>query len=264
MKIGFIGAGNMGGAILRGMTAGGFNGNDILVFDRDTEKLAQLSGETGVCQTASAEEIAQKADVVVFAVKPQMFPSVLPPLASLLHAHSALVISIAAGKTIESIESLLGTGLPIVRVMPNIAAKVGKGIAAICPNTLVDEKQKAIARQIFEAVGEVVELEERLFSAYSAIAGCSPAFTLLYIDAMAEAGVRYGIPKATSLKIASQAVLGTTSLLQETGEHPRALMDQVCSPAGTTIEGVIALQDGGFESAVLDAIRASYERDKSL
>ena len=133
------------------------------------------------------------------------------------------MISIAAGKSLASIEELLGAGLPVVRVMPNIAAKVGESMAAFCANAQVDEGQKSVVRLIFESVGEVVELEERLFSAYSALAGCSPAFTLLYIDALAEAGVRYGIPKATALKIVSQAVLGTTRLLQETGEHPRGL-----------------------------------------
>lgn len=264
MKIGFIGAGNMGGAILRGMTAGGFSGSDLCAYDRDTEKLAQLSKEIGIGQASSAEEVAEKADVVLFAVKPQMFSSVLPQIASILQRRKPLVISIAAGKSIESIEQMLGSGLPVIRVMPNIAAKVGEGMAAFCGNSLVDDGQKAIVRKMFESVGGVVELEERLFSAFSALASCSPAFTLLYIDALAEAGVRYGIPKATSLEIAAQSVVGTTRLLQKSGEHPRALIDQVCSPAGTTIEGVCALQEGGFEANVLEAVRASYERDQSL
>lgn len=264
MKIGFIGAGNMGGAILRGMTAGGFSGKEICAYDRDTEKLSQLAKEIGIGTASSAEEVAGQADVVLFAVKPQMFATVLPPVAAVLQRRRPLVVSIAAGKSIASIEQLLGAGLPVVRVMPNIAAKVREGMAAFCGNALVGGEQKAVVRKMFESVGGVVELEERLFSAFSALASCSPAFTLLYIDALAEAGVRYGIPKATALEIAAQSVAGTTRLLQKSGEHPRALIDQVCSPAGTTIEGVCALQDGGFESNVLEAVRASYERDRSL
>ena len=112
--------------------------------------------------------------------------------------------------------------------------------------------------------GETVELAESQFSVYAALAGCSPAFSLMYMDAMAQAGVKYGIPKALSLKIVAQAVLGTARLLQECGEHPRALIDQVCSPGGTTIEGVVALQQHGFEGAVLEAVRASYEKDQKL
>ena len=264
MKLGFIGAGNMAGAIIRGMVAGGFRGRDIVAYDTDNAKLIRLFEDCGICMASSAAETAEQVDALVLAVKPQVFPAALPPLAPVLHRCGTLVISIAAGKSLASIEELLGAGLPVVRVMPNIAAKVGESMAAFCANAQVDEGQKSVVRLIFESVGEVVELEERLFSAYSALAGCSPAFTLLYIDALAEAGVRYGIPKVTALKIVSQAVLGTTRLLQETGEHPRVLIDQVCSPAGTTIEGVCALQDGGFESAVLAAVRESYEKDKAL
>ena len=264
MKIGFIGAGNMAGAIIRGMVSGGFHGSDILAYDTDNAKLVQLFEDCGIRIASSGKEVAEQADALVFAVKPQMFPAVLPPLAPALHNGNTLVISIAAGKSIESIEELLGAGLPVIRVMPNIAAKVGESMAAFCANPFVDESQKGIARMIFESVGEVIELEERLFSIYASLASCSPAYTLLYIDALAEAGVRYGIPKATALKIVAQSVLGTTRMLQETGEHPRVLIDQVCSPAGTTIEGLCALQDNGFETAVLEAIRMSYEKDKRI
>ncbi|HIW74659.1 MAG TPA: pyrroline-5-carboxylate reductase [Firmicutes bacterium] len=264
MKVGFIGAGNMAGAIIRGMVAGGFRGSDLVAYDTDSAKLIRLFEDCGICMTTSAVEAAEQADALVLAVKPQVLPSVLPGLSPALHRRGPLVISIAAGKPLVWLEELMGPGLPVVRVMPNIAAKVGESMSAFCGNARVNEAHKGIVRQIFETVGETVELEERLFSAYSALAGCSPAFTLLYIDALAEAGVRYGIPKPTALKIVSQAVLGTTRLLQETEEHPRALIDQVCSPAGTTIEGVCALQAGGFEAAVLAAAKASYEKDLAL
>ena len=203
-------------------------------------------------------------DTLVLAVKPQVLPAVLPALSATLHRSRPLVISIAAGKTLASLEELLGEGLPLIRVMPNINAKVNESISAFCGNRLTEEGHKAVVRRIFEAVGEVIELEEKLFSAFSVIASCSPAYTLLYVDALAQAGVQFGIPKPLALKIASQAVLGTTRLLQETGEHPRALADQVCSPGGTTIAGVCSLQKDAFEAAVVAAAQASLDRDKQL
>lgn len=264
MKVGMIGAGNMAGAIVRGMVAGGFRGSDILVYDIDTAKQVALFEECGVCMAASAKEVVSGADAVVLAIKPQVFPDLLPVLAGTLQENRPLVISIAAGKTLSEIEGWTGAGLALVRVMPNINAKVGEAMSAFCCNTQVGDAQKAMVTAIFEAVGEVMELPEKSFSAFSVLAGCSPAYVLLYMDALAEAGVRYGIPKALSLRVAAQAVLGTARLLQESGEHPRALIDQVCSPGGTTIEGVASLQQNGFEAAVLEAAAASFEKDQRL
>lgn len=264
MKIGFIGAGNMASAIVRGMVAGGIRGGDILVFDVDTAKQVALFEECGVCMCGNADEVVRGVDAVVLAVKPQVFPSLLPTLADTLDDCRPLVISIAAGKTIASIEEMIGGSLPIVRVMPNINAKVGESMSAFCGSDMVNDAHRAIVRRVFDAVGETVEIAEHLFSAYAAIAGCSPAFTLMYIDTLAQAGVKYGIPKAVALKVAEQAVLGTARLAQESTEHPRELVDLVCSPGGTTIEGVVALQRGGFEAAVQEAVRASFEKDQRL
>ncbi len=264
MKIGFIGAGNMAGAIVRGLISGGVHGSDLLVYDVDTAKQVALFEECGICMCGSADEVIDGAEAVVLAVKPQVFPVLLPQLAPPLQAARPLVVSIAAGKTIASIEEMIGDGVAVVRVMPNINAKVSESMSAFCCNALVTTAQRELVTRIFDAVGETVELSETLFSAFSSLAGCSPAYTLLYMDALAEAGVKYGIPKAISLKIVAQAVLGTARLLQESGEHPRVLIDQVCSPGGTTIEGVAALQKYGFENAVLEAARASLEKDRML
>lgn len=264
MKVGYIGAGNMAGAIIRGMVAGGVRGSDVLVYDVNTAKQVALFEECGVCMCGSADEVISGVDAVVMAVKPQVLPSLLPQLSDILHECAPLIISIAAGKSIASIEELIGPGLPVVRVMPNINARVGESMSAFCGNGLVTEAHKDIVHRVFECVGETTELAESLFPVFSAIASCSPAYTLMYIDALAEAGVRYGIPKDTALKVAAQSVLGTARLYQESGEHPRVLMDQVCSPGGTTIEGVAALQKGGFEAAVLEAARASMEKDQKL
>ncbi len=264
MTVGFIGAGNMAGAIIRGMAGSGFRGENIWVYDTDETKLTALYADCGVTICPSADSTASGVDALVLAVKPQVLPAVLPMLAGTLHRCRPLVISIAAGKDLASLEEMAGEGLPLVRVMPNINAKVNESISAFCGNRLVDDTHKGMVRRIFEAVGEVIELEERLFSAFSVIASCSPAYTLLYVDALAQAGVKFGIPKPLAIKIASQAVLGTTRLLQETGEHPRALADQVCSPAGTTIAGVCSLQADGFEAAVIAAAQASLDRDNQL
>ncbi len=264
MTVGFIGAGNMAGAIIRGMVVGGFRAEQIWVYDPAQDKVTALYEDCGITVCPSEEAVASGVDVLVLAVKPQVLPSVLPPLAGVLRRCRPLVVSIAAGKTLASLEKMAGQDLPIVRVMPNIAAQVGEAISAFCGNPLVTDEHRVAVRRILDTVGDSLELEERLFGAFSAIAGCSPAFTLMYIDSLAEAGVKYGIPKAMALKIAGQAVLGTTRLLQETGEHPRALVDQVCSPAGTTIAGVCALQEDRMEAAVVHAVDAAMERDRQL
>lgn len=263
MKVGFIGAGNMGGAIIGGMASSGFCAEDILVYDKDTAKLKFLE-DSKIAVASSAEDIVEQSDTVVLAVKPQMLLDLLTPLVPALCRRHPLVISIAAGKTLSWIENIIGNDVPLARVMPNIAAKVRQGMSAFCLNSASDKSHRKTVRMIFESVGKVVELKEELFSAFTAVAGSSPAFTLLYVDALANAGVRYGIPKDTALAVASQAVIGTTQLLQETGQHPRAISDAVCSPSGTTIEGVCALQKCGFENAVLEAVRASFEKDKKL
>lgn len=264
MKVGFIGAGNMGGAIIRGMVSSGFAAADIPVYDKDSSKLMQLFEDCGIVIASSAKDVVEQSDTVILAVKPQMLSDVLTPLAPEFRRRKPLLISIAAGKTISYIEGIIGKEVPLIRVMPNIAAMVGEGMCAFCANGSADEPHKKTARLIFESVGEVTELNENLFSAFTAVAGCSPAFTLLFIDSLANAGVRYGIPKKTALTIASQAVLGTTRLLQETGEHPAKITDMVCSPGGTTIEGVCELQKCGFENAVLQAVRACFEKDKNI
>ncbi len=264
MRIGFIGAGNMAGAIVRGLVGGGIRSSDLFVYDVDTSKQVALFDECGVCMCGSAEELIREVEAVVLAVKPQVLPQLLPQLAPTLRECSPLVISIAAGKTLAFLEGLIGSGVAVVRVMPNINAKVAESMSAFCCNGLVTAPQRELVVRVFDAVGETVEIAESQFSAYASLAGCSPAYSLLYMDALAEAGVKYGIPKALSLKIVAQAVLGTARLLQESGEHPRALIDQVCSPGGTTIEGVIALQKNGFETAVLEAARASLEKDQTL
>ncbi|MBQ9414381.1 MAG: pyrroline-5-carboxylate reductase [Clostridia bacterium] len=264
MTIGFLGAGNMASAIVRGLSETGSVGTDIFVYDVDESKAMALFEDCGSWVCESAEQLVEKADVLVICIKPQVFPVALPPLREALAASHPLVISIAAGKTLTEIASFVGGSLPIVRVMPNVAAKIGEAVTAYCGNEWVTAADYELVARLFESVGTVLPLPEAQFGIFSVLASCSPAYTFLYMDALSEAGVLGGIPKETALKIVGQAVLGAARLMQETGEHPRVLADSVCSPGGTTIEGVKALQQAGFESAVLGAAAASLEKDKKL
>ncbi|MCL2487230.1 MAG: pyrroline-5-carboxylate reductase [Oscillospiraceae bacterium] len=264
MTVGFIGAGNMAGSMIRGMVNGGFSGEDIIIYDIDAAKTAALAEKCGVRAAASPEALIDMSETVVLAVKPQYFPAVVPPLAAALTAARPLIISIAAGLTIASVEGLLDGTPAIVRTMPNMNAQVGQAVSAFCGNARVTEDDKQTVRTIFGSFGGVYELEERLFSIFSVLAACSPAYTHLYIDAMAQAGVRHGLPKELAAAVAAQSVLGSAKMLLASGEHPRILIDRICSPGGTTIEGIAALQTNGFEAAVMKAVTASYKKDKGM
>lgn len=264
MAIGFLGAGNMAGAIIRGLCAHGWSGSEIFAYDPDEKKVAALREACGIQAAGSPEELPAVTATLVVAVKPQVLPAALPPLREQLQKWKPLVLSIAAGTTLDTLSSFTGGNLPLCRVMPNLNATVGEAVSAYCVGPLVTAEHKALIERILQAFGTALELPEHQFSIFSALGGCSPAFTLLYIDALAEAGVRGGLTKAQALSVATQAVYGTAKLLQETGEHPRVLIDRVCSPGGTTIEGLSALQRSGFEAAVLEAAKQSCERDQRL
>jgi pyrroline-5-carboxylate reductase len=264
MNYGFIGLGNMGGAILSGMASSGrFDADSICGFNRSSGKTAALSQSTGLIPRASAAEVVKTSDVVVLSVKPQMMQAVMDETAPLLSPEQT-VITIAAGLPCAWYEDRLGEGVPVVRVMPNIAAKVQRAVTAICAGKFASEEHLAAAEKIFSTVGSVYRVEESMFSAFSAIGGASGAFIDLYIDALAEAGVKAGFPRKFACAIAADAVLGAAELVKQSGEHPIELCDRVCSPGGTTIEGVLTLKRLGFESAVQQATQAIIDKDKSL
>lgn len=266
MKYGFIGAGNMAGAIVKGMTREGsrFNGEDIFITSRTVASAAKLAEECGanVCQTGG--EVVAACDVLVLAVKPQVLPEAVTPLEKGITAKKPLVISIAAGKTLDYLESLLPAGTPIVRVMPNINAKIGASTSGLCANTLVTEEQKETVREMFRTIGTVAEVPEKHFGIFSVIGGSSVAFAYLYMDVLARAALKAGMPKKQALEITAETVLGSAKMVLESGEAPWPLIDQVCSPGGTTIEGIAALQDAGFEAALTRAFDAVLEKDARL
>lgn len=263
--IGFIGCGNMASAIIRGLASGGrYSPAEIAVFDISAEKAQSFADELSLTVMKSENEIAEKCDKVVLAVKPDVFPMLLEKIGAELKANDPLVISIAAGKTTDFIASLLPYTPRLIRIMPNINAKVQAAVSAYCGNERASEEDKAFVSDFCNAFGRGIEIAEKNFSIYSAIGGCSPAFAFMFIDSLARAAVKNGMTKAQALETAAQAVLGSAKLILESDEHPWKLVDAVCSPGGTTIEGVCALQEKGFEAAVEAAVEASYNKDKRM
>lgn len=264
-KLGFIGCGNMASAIIGGAVTSQFvDGTDICVFDVDNAKAELLNQKYNVQICASCEEIAEKCEYVVLAVKPQIFPAVLPDIKEKLNMDS-VVVSIGAGKTLEYIGSFLNDKTAVIRVMPNINAKVGASMSGVCKNEFADETALDFVKELCRSFGDVIQLPESQFPLFGVIAGCSPAYSFMFIDSMAREAVKSGMKKDDALKICAQAVLGSAKMiLEDADNNPWALINSVCSPGGTTIEGVAKLQSEGFDTAVMDAVKASLEKDKRL
>lgn len=263
--IGFIGAGNMASAIIAGICKSDLvKREDIAVFDLDKRKTDFLKETYGITVRASAKEIAEGCDKIILAVKPNVIASVLADIDSIVKEKNPLLISIAAGKTTEYLLSCVSYEGRFIRVMPNINALVGAAVSGICGTKTVTEDDVNFAVELCECFGTAVKVEEKLFPIFSAIGGCSPAFTYMYIDALARAAVKNGMPKAQALEVAAQSVLGSAKTVLEASDHPWALVDRVCSPGGTTIEGVASLQNDGFEAAVMNAVQASFDKDSKV
>lgn len=264
MKYGFIGLGNMAGAIISGMADSGKFRNDYLYgYNRSEAKTLALKEKHGLIPCGSAAEVVEKAEVIVLAVKPQMMQGLLDEIGKLI-TKEKLVLTIAAGKTTDWYADRLPKGTPVVRIMPNMNAKVKASVTAICGGKHAAEAHIKIADGIFSSVGKVYHIEEWLFPAFSALGGASGAFVLLYIDALAEAGVRAGFARPLAEELATAAVVGSGALAMDSGEHPIALMNKICSPGGTTVEGVCKLKELGFETAVQQGLQAIIEKDMSL
>ena len=263
MKYGFIGLGNMASAIIHGMiTSDQFAPTDVYGINRSSEKTTKLVIKYAIQAASSIEQLMQEVDVIIIAVKPQMFEDVIPTIQQHL-TDNHVIISIAAGKSLEYLHDQLGQSTPIFRVMPNINATIGASTS--CFSTLsATDSQKALVEQLFSTVGTIVELPEKLFSIFTTIGCASPAFTYLYIDSLARAAVREGMPKDMALEIAASSVLGSAKMVLESDSHPWALIDQVCSPGGTTIQGVTSLQVNHFESTIYDAVDAVTNKDALL
>ena len=265
LKLGFLGIGNMGGAILRGILSAGFlTEADIAVCRRNRKKLEDLSDEyPGLTCTESAPELAEMCDVIILAVKPQQMQDVIDDIRDELAGKA--VISIAAGWTVQRLEeTLAGSGATYLRAMPNTPAMIGEGMTAICEDSTFEQADFEFAKGIFNAVGRTVVLPERMFDGVIAISGSSPAYVFMMIEAMADAGVKEGLPRACAYVMAAQTLLGSALMVLQTGTHPAELKDAVCSPAGTTIEAVEELERKGFRAAVMDAMSTCAEKSRRM
>ncbi|MBD3689020.1 pyrroline-5-carboxylate reductase [Nanchangia anserum] len=273
MRVGIIGCGNMGGAIAAGIREGGLvEAGDLSLFDASTEVASRLADEIGAHPAESLEDFARdlgEGDVVVLAVKPHLIAKVARDYAGAAgDARDGMsVVSVAAGFARERLAEALGGKGVAVRVMPNVAARVGQAMTAIAFPDDATEDQRSSVSAVFEAIGEVLVLDEDLFSAYSALGGCSPAWLAAIADAFAQAGVAQGLTKAQAMAAITQAMRGTADLLASLGDGPApaaTLVDQVCSPGGTTVAGLLALEDRGMREAAHAAVAAAAERDRAL
>ena len=265
LKLGFLGVGNMGGAILRGILSAGYmEQEDIAVCRRNRRKLEELSDEfPGLTCTESAVELAEMCDVIILAVKPQYLGDILAEIRDELIGKA--VISIAAGWTVDQLaNALAGTNATYLRAMPNTPAMVGEGMTALCEDTTFDQDDFEFARGIFDAVGRTGILPERLFDGVIAISGSSPAYVYMMIEAMADAGVKEGLPRTMAYEMAAQSLLGSALMVLQTGRHPGELKDAVCSPAGTTIEAVEELERQGFRAAIMDAMKVCAQKSRAM
>lgn len=257
--IGFIGMGNMGYAMLKGALKV-FDSSQIIFSCPDMARCEAVSKETGVSFVESNSECANNAKYIILAVKPQVYDVVLKNIHNIVREEH-VIISIAPGITIESILSSLGSRARVVRAMPNTPALVGEGMTGISydPSLFLLEERELI-QKFFNSFGRVNLVPENLMSAVVCASGSSPAYVFMFIEALADSVVQYGIPRDKAYEMAAQTVLGSAKMVLETGKHPAQLKDNVCSPGGTTIKAVAALEENGFRSAIIKASDACYEK----
>ena len=262
MKIGFLGAGAMGGAILSGaMDAGVVKPQDVYVSDF-SEAIRTKFREKGCSIVANNEELAEKADIVVAAVKPQYAAPALEELGKKFSGKA--MISIMAGLTTETIHRMTGTDFRLLRTMPNTPALVGCGAFALDAGTDLTAEEKAFAEKMFNSIGIVEWMPEHLIDTACGLSGAGPAYIYLVIEALADGGVMKGLPRPTAQRLAAQTVLGAAKMVLETGKHPGELKDMVCSPGGNTIVGISTLEQHGVRGAFIDTVAKATERAQEL
>lgn len=263
VKFGFIGMGNMGYAIMKGLLKSN-DAKDILFTDANAARMEAVTKETGVAHVATNAECVKSVKYLIFAVKPQVIPYVFKEIKGLV-TKDQIVISIVAGYAVKDLAEGLGEGLRIVHAMPNTPAMVGEGMTGVYyEDSLFAEDEKEVIENFFTSFGKMERIDEKLMDAVGCASGCSPAYVYMFIEALADGCVKHGLPRQTAYRMAAQAVLGSAKMVLETGKHPGELKDMVCSPGGTTIEGLAVLEEGGFRSAIIKACDANYEKNAKL
>ncbi len=257
--VGFIGTGSMGGALARAAAKSG-RAERLLLSNRSPEKALRLAEELGA-EAVDNRRAAAESELLFLGVKPQMLEEMLDGIRDVLSARTDrfVIVSMCAGKDLRTLEELLGER-PIIRIMPNIPVAVGGGVTLLCASKQVTAEDRALLRGLLGASGLLLELDERQMDAGSGVTGCGPAFAAMFVEALADGAVACGLPRPLALQCAAQMMKGTAELLLETGEHPAALKDRVCSPAGSTIQGVRILEENAFRAAVMNAVIAAFEK----
>ena len=262
MKIGFIGAGNMGGAIIGGIVKNKLSG-DIIVYDKIPERVEEICGKFGVKGAESASDTAKSSDILFLAVKPNVVYDVIGGIKESI-SENTVIVSIVAGQKMEKLEEAFGRKVKLIRVMPNTPALVGEGMSALCRNEYISEEEAQNVLDIFNGLGRAEFVSEYMMDAVTAVSGSSPAYVFMIIEAMADAAVMGGLPRKQAYIFAAQAVLGSAKMVLETGKHPGELKDMVCSPSGTTIEAVKVLEKAGLRSAIIEAMQACMDKSGNM
>ena len=262
-KIGFIGCGNMAKAMITSIIKAELVApQSVFASDGYQPGLDDAKTRLGINTTMDNKEVVKSSDVIFLAVKPNIYDAVMQEIAPLVDGK--LIVSIAPGKTLAYLENGLGKNTKILRTMPNTPAMVGEGVTAICPNNNVIKEDQEVLETIIGTFGTVERIDEKLFDAVVAVSGSSPAYVFMFIEAMADAAVLQGMARDKAYRFAAQAVLGSAKMVLDTNKHPGALKDMVCSPGGTTIEGVAVLEEKGMRSAVIQAMNAVYYKSGKL
>ncbi|RDW18360.1 pyrroline-5-carboxylate reductase [Oceanobacillus arenosus] len=262
-RIGFIGTGNMARAIIGGIVKSGYaNSDDVYASNRSIAKLIDIKEEYGINLFEENVSIAENCDIIFLSITPDMYPEVIEEIRDAVR-EDAIIIHIAAGQTISQSEKHFQRKIKIAKAMPNTPVNVGEGMTSISFNQFVSVEEKEEVRALFESFGKVEFIDESLMDIASAVGGSSPAFVYVFIEALADAAVLYGMPRDNAYKIAAQTVLGSAKMVLDLDEHPGKLKDDVCSPGGTTIASVASLEENGFRSAIIEAVKANMGKLKS-
>lgn len=264
MKLAVIGGGKMAHAMVFGiLNTKKMDAIDIYVSDKNTAGLADFAA-AGIQTYTDNSAAAKQADTILIAVKPDIYPLVIRELAALEGAKDRLYISIAPGLTVEALKAHFGFDAKLIRTMPNTPAMVGEGMTAVYAPAPVSEAELSTVLDLFSAFGKAAVISEKQMDAAVAVSGSSPAYVFLFIEALADGAVAGGMPRNLAYTFAAQAVLGSAKMVLETGKHPGELKDMVCSPGGTTIDAVEALEQGGLRGCVMDAMRKCIEKSKNM
>ena len=264
MKIGFIGCGNMATAMIKGiLDSGKVTAEQMIASAKSDQTREKISSELGITAAKTNAEVVEFADMVFLAVKPQYYEEVIGEIKDAIRQNQ-IIVTIAPGKTLTWLAERLGSDVKIIRTMPNTPAMVKEGMMGMCKNALVTDEEMQQVKEICESFGKAEVVPESLIDVVVGVSGSSPAYVFMFIEAMADAAVADGMPRAQAYKFAAQSVLGSARMVLETGKHPGELKDMVCSPAGSTIQAVRVLEEKGFRGAVTDAVITAVEKSRSL